>query len=60
MENENIMIQYAENHIQNKEKQNFDVKHEEHEEQDKTIKELEILKKLSGKILSNINTYLSK
>lgn len=47
----------SENRIKNDEKQNSN---HDHEHDNKIVKELEVLKKLSGKILSNLNNYLSK
>lgn len=45
----------SEDRIKNDEKQNSN-----HDNDNKIVKELEILKKLSGKILSSLNNYLSK
>lgn len=43
------------NSIKNENKQNYDSNHDH-----KMIKDLEVLKKLSDKILSTLNNYLSK
>lgn len=47
----------SEDRIKNDEKQNSN---RDNEHDNKIVKELEVLKKLSDKILSNLNHYLSK